>query len=166
MAVNVTINAHSGNNSKYNNAVGVYYVQNPEKTNGSTAYQFKSKLEKAMMGYCDKNEKVLKWVYEPKKPIEYIDMTAKDPKTGKQGKKRKYYIDFILTVKTWDNRLQTYYIEVKAHRETQPPSQKSRSLEHKTWAKNNAKWDAAKKFCESKGYKFEIVTEREFGKDY
>jgi hypothetical protein len=162
----MTIVAHKDKNSKYKNAVGTYYVSNPSKTGGITSYQFKSKLEMAMMKYCDENEKILQWSYEPDRPLSYIDFSSIDEKTNKPGKQRKYYIDFVVVYKTREGKQQIVYIEVKAHRETQPPPKNSNPKEMKTWIRNSSKWSAAKKFCESKGYLFRIVTEREFGVDY
>ena len=52
-------------NGRYHNAVGMYYIKNFNKTNGVRQYQYKSKLEKAMMSYLDKTPQILQWKYEP-----------------------------------------------------------------------------------------------------
>lgn len=159
----MTILARKDHNSKYNNKVGVYYVSHPEKTRGIRAFQFKSKLEKAMMCYCDSNPKVLQWVYEPSTPIKYRDYSAFDEKTNKYGKPRKYYVDFVLTVQTPQNSLKTIWVEVKSLKETQQPGVNASEADKKTWIKNNCKWDAAKKLSESVGTKFLIITEKDLG---
>jgi len=157
----MTILARKTHNAKYNNKVGIYYVSHPEKTGGVRAFQFKSRLEKAMMCYCDANDKVLRWVYEPNTPIRYEDFSQFDVKRNKYGKPRKYYVDFILTIITPNKLLKTVWVEIKSLRETQQPGINASDMDKQTWIKNNCKWDAARKMCKSIGAEFHIITERE-----
>ena len=151
----------SGNsNGKYHNAVGMYFIKNFQKTNGVKQYQYKSKLEKAMMSYLDKTPNVLQWKYEPTS-IDYIDMTEKNPQTGRFGKPRKYYIDFIATVLESSGKVRNVWIEIKSSKETKQPSDSSSLERKKTWIRNNCKWSAAKRLCESKGYKFLVITDKD-----
>ena len=159
----MTILARKEHNSKYNNKVGIYYVSHPEKTGGTKAFQFKSRLEKAMMCYCDANPKILRWVYEPNMPIKYQDFSKFDERLRRFGKVRRYYIDFILTVLTPKNLLKTVWVEIKSLKETQQPGINASDMDKQTWIKNNCKWSAAKKLCESIGAEFHIITERELG---
>lgn len=159
----MTILARQNNNSKYNNKVGFYYVKHPEKTGGLKVIQFKSKLEKAMMCYCDDNPKILHWIYEPSTPIRYRDYSKYDEKTHGYGKVRRYYIDFLLTIVTPERLLKKVWVEVKSIKETKQPGINASDKDKETWIKNNCKWSAAKKLAESAGAKFLIITEHELG---
>ena len=81
-------------------------------------------------------------------------------------RQRNYFIDFTLVVKTKNNELKKYYVEVKPHKETIKPikgkkRQSTYIAECCTFATNTAKWEAAQKFAKSKGASFIILTERE-----
>lgn len=154
------VNAVQG--GKYHNKIGILTLQHPEKCGGKTHFQFKSNLERAMMAYLDKSDGVISWNYEPKS-IPYIDITQADPKSGKLGKQRKYYIDFVATIKESSGFLRTVWIEVKSSRETTAPSKTSSDEDKKTWIRNNCKWNAAKQLCESKGIKFLVISDKELG---
>ena len=53
---------------------------------------------------------------------------------------------------------------LKPNRETKPPRKKKNQRtyinEVKTWGVNEAKWKAAEKYCEMKGWDFKIITEK------
>ena len=146
-----------GANGKYHSKSGYYNVQHPEKYLSKTRPIFKSDLERLMMKYLDENQNVVSWIYEPR-PIYYKDFSKLDS-CGRPGKQRKYYIDFVATIKTADNHLKTVWIEVKSEKETHPPKNKNNKLEMETWVRNQSKWTAAKKLCEAKGMEFVIITE-------
>jgi len=63
------------------------------------------------------------------------------------------------------NTVEKYLIEIKPKRQTQPPTshgnkkQSTILYENMTYVKNIAKWEAARKWCMKKGYKFQILTE-------
>ena len=62
----------------------------------------------------------------------------------------------------------TYLIEVKPDKQTRPPKKgkrvtKSFIYESKTWAVNQAKWEAAVEFCKDHRINFKIITEKELG---
>ena len=66
-------------------------------------------------------------------------------------------------------------IEVKPKAQTKPPDVKNKNKtptgrisrrylrEVKTWGVNEAKWKAAKEFCEDRKWDFKIMTEKELG---
>lgn len=60
-----------------------------------------------------------------------------------------------------------YLIEIKPHKQTRKPTshgnkKKSTMLyESVEYVRNQAKWAAAKKWCDKHGYKFQILTEKE-----
>ena len=59
-------------------------------------------------------------------------------------------------------------IEIKPKRQTVPPPKPKRQTkgyisEAYEYAKNQAKWAAAKEWCLDRGYEFKILTESELG---
>ena len=80
----------------------------------------------------------------------------------------RYFPDFIIKVKENDGKIKTYIVEVKPERQTVPPKKKTRVTksyiyECQTYAVNQAKWKAAKEFCDDRMIEFKIVTEKELG---
>jgi hypothetical protein len=66
----------------------------------------------------------------------------------------------------------TLVIEVKPERYTKEPQRKLKKNQQptkafinevRTWGINNAKWEAARNFCKSRGWKFIIMTEKQLG---
>ena len=115
-------------------------------------------MELNFMKWCDKSEKVLKWNSE-EVIIPYISPMDK--------KRHRYFPDFLIqTDKGW------ILIEVKPQVQTKPPKKllvenltlkKKRRYAYavKTWLVNEAKWKAAEKACEAKGWRFQIMTEKQ-----
>ena len=65
-------------------------------------------------------------------------------------------------------QVKTYVIEVKPKKQTRPPKPrknvtKSYIYECKTYAVNQAKWEAANEWCKDRKIEFKIVTEQELG---
>ena len=59
-------------------------------------------------------------------------------------------------------------IEVKPFKQTKPPRKRKKVTqsylyECKTYATNQAKWEAADEWCKDKRIEFKIITERELG---
>ena len=153
------VKAHSDSNGRYHNKVGIYVPLNKEKFVGTTFPQYKSLLERAMMAYLDKTPQVIHWSYEPR-PITYKDLTILN-EFGKPGKQRKYYIDFVAVIQRSDGKLKTVWIEVKSDHETREPSKNASSNAKEIWIRNNCKWAAARRVCESRGYEFLILTDKQ-----
>ena len=135
---------------------GIYRPSNPKKYVGdSNRIVYRSLLERRFMLYCDRTEDVINWASE-EVSIPYISPIDK--------KLHRYYPDFI--VKTSKGR--KLIIEIKPFKQiSQPkaPKRKSKAYlrEQLEYIKNNAKWKAAKAFCEDKGFEFKIITEKELG---
>ena len=135
---------------------GIYRPSNPKKYVGDpNRIVYRSLLERRFMLYCDRTEDVINWASE-EVSIPYISPIDK--------KLHRYYPDFI--VKTSKGR--KLIIEIKPYKQiSQPkaPKRKSKSYlrEQLEYIKNNAKWKAAKAFCEDKGFEFKIITEKELG---
>jgi hypothetical protein len=80
----------------------------------------------------------------------------------------RYFIDFKIKVKTRDDSIKTYLVEVKPMQQTKPPEYPGRQTkryltESLTFMKNQAKWKAANEWCKDRGYEFVIITEHELG---
>jgi len=115
------------------------------------------------MKYCDENKNVLRWSSEEVK-IPY--------RSPLDGKIHNYFMDFWMEVRQKSGKIETFLVEVKPFRQTQPPVIEegkkmtiSKAKQIKAYAVNVEKWKAAKNFCIEKGWKFVIMTEKQlFGK--
>ena len=139
---------------------GYYRPKNPKKYKGD--YKniiFRSSWEEKFMKYCDTKQYILEWGSE-----EYI-IPYRDPTSGKV---RRYFPDFYIKVKESSGKIKKYIIEIKPARQTKEPKiQKKKTrgyiYEVYTYAKNQAKWDAAKKYCKKRQAEFLVFTEKELG---
>ena len=135
---------------------GIYRPSNPKKYVGDPKrIVYRSLLERRFMLYCDRTEDITNWASE-EISIPYISPIDK--------KLHRYYPDFI--VKT--SKGKKYIIEIKPYKQTSQPKSPKRKTkaylrEQLEYIKNNAKWKAAKAFCEDKGFEFKILTEKELG---
>jgi len=107
------------------------------------------------MVYCDTNTSVLEWGSET------VVVPYKSPIDKKW---HRYFVDFIVKVKTRKGFTETSIIEIKPKKQCSPPTKKTRVSksyirESLTYAKNEAKWNAAKEYADDRGWKFVIMTE-------
>ena len=135
---------------------GLYRPTNPKKYVGNTKQiVYRSLLERRFMRYCDLNEDILYWASE-ELPVRYYNPLDK--------KYHRYFPDFI--VKTVNN--EKYMIEIKPSRQVarpKPPKKKTKSYMRESfeYIKNQAKWQAAKSYCDDNGMKFKLITEKDLG---
>lgn len=139
-------------NPKYKQ--GIYQPIHREKFLGDVAI-YRSGLELKFMRFCDTNPNVIKWGSE-----NFII-----PYLHPNGTTRRYFVDNFVLIKEGD-KLTRYLVEIKPSKQTRPPETKYKKkkyllYEQAQWAINQAKWDACKKYCDKKGYKFLILTEKE-----
>jgi hypothetical protein len=83
----------------------------------------------------------------------------------KDGKMHRYFVDFVVLMKT-DNGNKKFLIEVKPDKQTRPPTtgrknKKNLLYEQINWAVNSSKWNACKEWCNSHGFEFVILTEKD-----
>lgn len=109
---------------------------------------FRSSWEKKFIEWCESSPLVLKWGSECCK-IPY--------NIGKEY--HTYYPDFIVTTITGE----TWIVEIKPYNETQKPKQPN-SYAWNTYCKNMCKWRAAVEFCQLRGWKFKVFTEKTLNK--
>ena len=119
----------------------------------------RSSWERKFCRWCDLNENILQWGSE-EFHIPYVSPVDR--------RVHKYYPDYLIKVKEKDDRIKTYVVEVKPYKQTRPPKTpkrktKSYLTECVTYAVNQAKWKAAKEFCEDHRIEFKVVTEKELG---
>jgi hypothetical protein len=112
------------------------------------------------MLYFDRNDNVVKWGSEE------IVIPYRSPLDRRV---HRYFVDFIIKVRTTDGNLETHLIEVKPYKQTRPPKIPSRKTrrylnEVTTYLVNEAKWNAANEYCADRRWKFQIITENELGR--
>ena len=140
-----------------------YRVKNPSKYKGDpTNVISRSSWETKFMIYLDGHKNVLEWSSEEIR-IPYISPI--------DGKKHTYFPDFFVRMINKDGIEEKLIIEIKPHIQTIEPKKKSRITkkylnEVKTWGININKWTEAHKYCEDRGWKFTIFTEKELGIKY
>ena len=136
-----------------------YKPNNPKKYNGDYRNIIcRSNWEMKFCSWCDLNENILEWGSEEF----WIPYRAPD------GKVRRYFPDFIMKVKEQTGEIKTYVIEVKPAKQTRRPKPrkkvtKSYLYECKTYEVNQAKWKAAREWCDDRKVEFKIITEKELG---
>lgn len=135
---------------------GVFRPKHPEKFIGKFAI-FRSSYERQFFLKMDNNPNVLEW------GSENVVIPYKSPIDNKI---HRYYVDAYVVIKEGD-AIKKYLIELKPSSQTEPPKASKRKksqtvlYENMQWCINQAKWDAAKKYAESKGAKFLILTEKD-----
>ena len=137
---------------------GFFKPKNKEKYVGNAdMIVYRSGLELKFMKKIDREPNILKWASEE------ICLPYVSPKDNRI---HRYFPDLIVTAKLQDGSTQVYAIEVKPDEQTrQPKRRKSKRYlsECLTYAVNQAKWTACQKFCEDKGWQFQIWTEKHLG---
>ena len=136
---------------------GIYKPVNCAKYIGKGTPQYRSSWELKFFQWCDKNPNILEWSSET------IIVPYKSPIDNRY---HRYYVDNAIVLKEGHSIIK-YLVEIKPYKQTLPPvasKRKKRSTvlyENRTYAVNQAKWEAADKFANVKDMKFIILTENE-----
>ena len=139
---------------------GKYSPSYPRKYKGDpTNIVYRSLWERKFMVYCDLNENILEWGREE------IVLPYRSPVDGRV---HRYFPDFYIKVKESTGRIKKMIIEIKPKRQCSPPSKPKKQTkgylrEAYEYAKNQAKWKAAREFCEDRMWEFKVLTEKELG---
>ena len=139
---------------------GKYYPTYPKKYKGDPSnIIYRSLWERKFMVYCDRNEKILEWGSE-----EFF-IPYRSPLDGKI---HRYFPDFYVKVKTKQNTIKKWVVEVKPKIQTRPPKTPKRKTkkyinEVRNWAVNYAKWKNAIEYCNDRNMEFILITEDELG---
>tara|TARA_B100000941_G_scaffold169271_1_gene120584 strand:- start:464 stop:904 length:441 start_codon:yes stop_codon:yes gene_type:complete len=131
---------------------GRYKLKNPKKYAGDPdKITYRSLWERNTFRWCENNPKVKLWNSEG---------VVVPYKSSVDGKVHRYFVDLLVQME--DKK--TYLIEIKPKSQTVPPKKRSRRTkkfirEMATFAVNRDKWEAANKFAEHNGWKFQVWTE-------
>ena len=138
---------------------GTYHVVNTSKYVGNNGIAvWRSSWERKSFVILDRSDKVLKWSSES------ISIPYSDPTRG--GSIHQYIVDlFIQYIDVRTDKTVTLLAEIKPYSQTQLPKKgkKSRATymyQLLEYARNISKFKAAKSYCEKKGWKFVIWTEK------
>lgn len=135
---------------------GRYTPKNPEKYVGNVGnIIFRSSWERKFLLWCDSNPNVLKYASE-ELIIPYYSPVDQ--------KMHRYFVDFVIMVRTRTGEVKKYAVEIKPSSQCSPPKQRKQTKKYltelATYTVNQAKWEAADKFCKSRGMEFLVLTEQ------
>ncbi len=139
---------------------GKYQPTHPSKYRGDpTKIIYRSLWELKFMKYCDSNANILEWGSEE------VIVPYRSPIDNRY---HRYFPDFYIKVKESTGKIKRMIIEIKPQKQCIEPKvqkKKTRSYVYQVceYAKNQAKWEAAKEFCEDRKWEFKVLTENELG---
>lgn len=135
---------------------GYYFPTNPQKYRGDVnKIVYRSSWEHLAMLWLDTNPSVIAWGSE-ETVVPYLSVV--------DGRMHRYYVDFWCQVRQNTGKIIEALLEVKPDKQTRPPRKSKNGLKYmadmETWLKNDAKWKAARAYCQANGMLFFIVTEK------
>ena len=139
---------------------GFFVPQNPSKYIGQGNPVYRSGWELKFFRWADKNDNILFW------GSENIIIPYTNPLDQKV---HRYFVDNFIVFKDKDGNKKKFLIEIKPSSQVAKPELSNRKKkstiihEQTTWITNQAKWEAAKRWADKKGYQFLILTEKELG---
>ena len=133
-------------------AQGKYTPKYPEKYVGIKTPTYRSSWEFAFMKFCDEHKSVEKWASEA------VKIPYRNPLTGKHT---IYVPDFFIVYTGKKGGQQVELIEVKPENQTVFEKLGRSRHNQAAWVVNQAKWEAASKWCKGKGIRFRIISEKD-----
>ena len=146
---------------------GKFRPTNPAKYRGDASkITYRSLWELKFFRFVDKHVDVIWWASE-----EHI-VPYRSPIDGKM---HRYFPDVVVHKNMPNGKKITTMIEIKPYAQTLPPNIKKKNStptgrvsrrylnEVKTYGVNEAKWKAARIYCEDRAWEFIIMTEHELG---
>lgn len=144
---------------------GKYTLKHPEKYIGDKdGITYRSGLELKFFNWCERDSNVLRWSSEPF-PVPYrLIMENEDGQ--KYNKAHRYFFDALLKVRERSGKVSIWMVEIKPYKQTSAPKMPKRKTKYYLrecveWKRNQAKWAAADKYCQKKGWEFKIITEKQ-----
>lgn len=140
--------------ARYNQ--GFFRPQFPTKYKGDPSnIVYRSGWEFRVMHKFDTHKDIIEWSSE-EIVIPYVSPI--------DGRRHRYFVDFYVKLKNRDGGIDHILIEVKPKAQTRPPIPSTKLnkrylTEVQTWGVNSAKWEAAREYCDNRGWRFEILTE-------
>ena len=132
---------------------GIFKPVNFKKYKGDyTRIVYRSSWELKVMRSLDSDDTVLEWSSE-EIAIPYV--------SPKDGRIHRYFPDFFVRKKDG-----CYILEVKPLNQSIPPTVSKKKTkkyinEVITYGTNISKWKAAKEYCTGRGWRFQVLTERD-----
>jgi len=119
----------------------------------------RSSWERVFCRYCDRNRNILEYSSEE------VIIPYRSPVDNKY---HRYFPDFYIKIKESNGKIKKMIIEIKPFKQCIEPKVKQRKTkgyiyEVVEYAKNQAKWNAAKEWCLDRNYEFKVLTENELG---
>ena len=133
-------------------AQGKYNLKHPDKYVGKKTPTYRSSWEFHFMKFCDENPAIAAWASEA------IKIPYRSPITGKPT---VYVPDFFIQYKDRKGTHKVEVIEIKPSNQALRESIGKNKQNQASYAINMAKWEAAGKYCKSKGIGFRVITEKE-----
>lgn len=139
---------------------GYFKPKNPNKYLGDpTNIIYRSLWELKLMRHLDSHPEVVSWASE-ELIIHY--------RSPVDGKLHRYFPDFVVKKKLANGILETVVIEVKPASQSVEPKKQAKPTkryirEVMTYGVNQAKWKAAKKYCDDRDWKFIVMNESHLG---
>ena len=135
---------------------GRFRPKNPNKYKGDPSnIIYRSSWELTVFKYLDSNPAIIQWASE-----EFF-VPYRNPMTNRI---HRYFPDVYLKYRNKEGTITETVWEVKPKKQTQPPripKRKTKSWRYNAeqYVINEAKWSACKKYCNKRGYNFQIITE-------
>ena len=140
---------------------GKYRPKHTKKYKGDpTQIIYRSLWERKFMEYCDLNESISQWQSEE------FSIPYKNPIDNRM---HRYFPDFFIKYKDAKGKKRSVVIEVKPKKQFLMPKKNPKkrtkwwAYEVQTYVINQAKWEAAKNYCDDRKYEFKIMTEDDLG---
>jgi hypothetical protein len=140
---------------------GKFSPKNYKKYKGDpTRVFYRSSWELKFFNFCDINENILEWNSEE------IVIPYKSPIDGKY---HRYFVDCYAKIKEKTGDIKKYLFEIKPKHQTVAPDTNPKRKtkrwisENYEYAKNQAKWEAAREYCKDRIMEFKILTEEDLG---
>lgn len=131
---------------------GTYTPKNMDKYIGKLPIKYRSSWELHFCRFCDDHSSIISWAYESMK-IPYFN-----PVKNRQS---IYIPDFYIEYKNKKGMIMQEIVEIKPHGQAVLNENKRKNKKNIFMIKtNHAKWAAAKKWCDLRGYKFRVITEK------
>jgi hypothetical protein len=131
---------------------GIFTPKNPEKYAGRGSIRYRSSWELKFMNFLDENPSIKNWASES------ISIPYKNPIANKT---KSYVPDFFIVYEDVNKKLHAEIVEIKPHKETSFEAAGKSTRNQVQAAINQAKWTAAKQFCDRQGMQFRIITEHD-----
>ena len=131
---------------------GIFTPKNSEKYIGKGSIRYRSSWELKFMNFLDEHPSVKQWASESIS-IQYVNPVV--------NKTKSYVPDFFIIYEDVNGNRKGELVEIKPHKETTLEAA-GRSQKNQIQAVvNQAKWKAAKEFCDRNGIGFRVVTEHD-----